>query len=150
MTSHLLFWHGTTGAESQGEGNLTNLILLICSSLAILPWLSPLPGQEDTMLVQLEQLDGRLAPKALLDTVTFEQSEITLEEALDLLVTRGNLNLSFNRSRLPLGQMVSLQAINTTALDALLSILEQTATELVITTNGQLVVIPSKADGQRP
>ena len=77
--------------------------------------------------------------------------EITLEEALDLLVTKGNLNLSFNRSRLPLGQMVSLQAINnTTALDALLSILEQTATELVITTNGQLVVIPSKADGQRP
>ena len=112
--------------------------------------LSPLVGQNDTTLVRLEQLDGRLAPKALLDTVTFEQGEITLEEALDLLVTRGNLNLSFNRSRLPLGQMVSLQAINTTALDALLSILKQTATELVITTNGQLVVIPSKADGQRP
>ncbi len=112
--------------------------------------LSPLVGQNDTTLVRLEQLDSRLAPKALLDTVTFEQGEITLEEALDLLVTRGNLNLSFNRSRLPLGQIVSLQAINTTALNALLSILEQTATELVVTTNGQLVVIPSKADGQRP
>lgn len=112
--------------------------------------LCPLASQDDTTLVRLEQLGGHLAPKALLDTVTFEQGEVTLEEALDLLVTRGNLNLSFNRSRLPLGQMVSLQAINTTALDALLSILEQTATELVVTTNGQLVVIPSKTDGQRP
>lgn len=112
--------------------------------------LSPLVGQDDTTLVRLEQLDSRLAPKALLDTVTFEQGEITLEEALDLLVTRGNLNLSFNRSRLPLGQKVSLNTGKVTTFDALLSILEQTATELVITTNGQLVVIPSKADGQRP
>ncbi len=112
--------------------------------------LGPLASQDDTTLVHLEQLGGHLAPRALLDTVTFEQGDITLEDALDLLVTRGNLNLSFNRSRLPLGQMVSLQAKNTTALDALLSILDQTATELVITTNGQLVVIPSKADVQRP
>ncbi len=119
--------------------------MVLGTALAI----SPLASQDDTTLVRLEQLGGRLAPRALLDTVTFEQGEITFEEALDLLVTVGKIDLSFNRSRLPLEQMVSLQAINTTALDALFSILEQTATELVVTTNGQLIVIPSKADGQR-
>ncbi len=112
--------------------------------------LSPLVGQNDTTLVRLEQLDDRLAPKALLDTVTFEQGEITFEEALDLLVTRGNLNLSFNRSRLPLEQKVSLHTGKVTTVDALFSILDQTATELVITTSGQLVIVPSKTEQQRP
>ncbi len=112
--------------------------------------LGTVASQDDTTLVRLEQIGGRLAPKALLDTVAFEQGEFTLEEVLDFLIIRGHLNLSYNRSRLPMGQMVSLQSKNATALDALLSILDQTATELVVTTSGQLVVIPSKSEDLRP
>ena len=112
--------------------------------------LCPLASQDDTTLVRLEQLGGHLAPRALLDTVTFEQGEITLEEALDLLVTVGKIDLSFNRSRLPLEQKVSLHTGKVTTVDALLSILDQTATELVITTSGQLVIVPSKTEQQRP
>jgi len=111
--------------------------------------LGTLASQDDTTLVRLEQIGGRLAPIALLDTVTFEPGEFTLEEALDFLIIKGHLNLSYNRSRLPLGKMVSLQTTHTTALEVLLSILDQTATELLVTTSGQLVVIPAKSDRLR-
>ena len=105
--------------------------------------LSPLVGQNDTTLVKLEQLDGRLAPRALLDTVTFEQGEITFEEALDFLVTVGKIDLSFNRSRLPLEQKVSLHTGKVTTVEALFSILDQTATELVVTNGSHLVIVPA-------
>ena len=112
--------------------------------------LGTVASQDDTTLVRLDRLGGHLAPRALLDTVTFEPGEFTLEEALDFLIIRGHLNLSYNRSRLPLGQMVSLQTTNITALEALLSILDQTTTELLVTTSGQLVVIPAKSGELRP
>ena len=112
--------------------------------------LGTVASQDDTTLVRLEKIGGRLGPKALLDTIAFEQGDFTLEEVFELLIIKGHLNLSYNRSRLPMGRMVSLQSKYATALELLLSILDQTATELVVTTNGQLVVIPAKSRDLRP
>lgn len=123
---------------------MINQIHLISFSLAILPWFFPLPGQEDFMLIQLEELGGRLVPKALGNHITIETDEITFKEALLLIAIKGNLRLSYNCSRLPMNQRISLHLHNIPVLDVLLSILNQTNTELVITQNGQLVVVARK------
>ena len=98
-------------------------------------------SQEDSTLIQLDEFGGRLVPKALGNYISIKADEITFEKALLLIAIKGNLRLSYNRSRLPMNQMISLHLYNAPALEALLSILNQTNTELVITQNGQLAVV---------
>ncbi|UCH10725.1 MAG: hypothetical protein JSU61_02205 [Fidelibacterota bacterium] len=119
-------------------------ILVICLPLLASPWLSTLTGQQEPALARLAQLNGRLAPKALADHITIQAGEITLEEALKLIARHGQVGLSYNHDHLPLNQLVSLRLSDVTVLDALVHILDQTNTELVITGQGQLVIVPEK------
>lgn len=109
-----------------------------------MPWLSPLPSQDDTTLVSWEQLGGRRAPAALANMITVQVKQINFEEALMLIAREGKLGLSYNHSQLPLQQPVSLQIHDAPVLDALFSLLEQTGTELVITKKGQIAIVPGK------
>lgn len=120
---------------------MINRFHIISFYLAILPRLFPLLSQEDSTLIQLDEFGGRLVPKALGNYISIKADEITFEKALLLIAIKGNLRLSYNRSRLPMNQMISLHLYNAPALEALLSILNQTNTELVITQNGQLAVV---------
>jgi len=148
MGSIEIIGHNASGRESRGDGNLNNLILLICSSLAILPWLSLLPGQADSTLIRLEQLDGQRAPAALLNRISLQFGPITFEDALMLISQHGKVGLSYNHNRLPLGELVSLQLSEVSVLEALLYILDQVGAELMITDKGQLVVVPRKQSGK--
>jgi hypothetical protein len=109
-----------------------------------MPWLSPLPSQDDTTLVSLEQLDGRQAPAALDNMITAQVEQIHFEEALLLIAREGNLGLSYNHAQLPLNQLVSLDLADVPVLEALFLLLEQTGTELVITEKGQIAIVPGE------
>jgi hypothetical protein len=140
--------HKASGRESRGNGNRNNLILLICSSLAIFPWLSLLPSQADSTLIRLEQLDGQRAPAALLNRISLQFGLITFEDALMLISQHGEVGLSYNHNHLPLGELVSLQVSEVSVLKALLHILDQAGAELMITDKGQLVVVPRRQSGK--
>ena len=99
----------------------------------------------DTTLVRLDTLGGQMAPAALLDTVRIAPGPISLEEALNELIFQANLDLSFNRSRLPLSKMVNISDQPGTVLDLLNSIIAQASCELLITSGGQLVIVPVSA-----
>ncbi|UCH61924.1 MAG: hypothetical protein JSU77_08920 [Fidelibacterota bacterium] len=129
---------------SRGDGNLNSLILLICSSLAIFPWLSLSPGQADSTLIRLEQLGGQQAPAALLNKIFLESGAITFGEALRLISKHGKVGLSYNHDHLPLEELVSLPLSEVSVLEALLHVLDQGGAELIITDRGEMVVVPQR------
>ncbi|UCD37433.1 MAG: STN domain-containing protein [Fidelibacterota bacterium] len=144
MGSIEIIGQNASGRESRGYGGLMYRILVICIALLVIPWLSPTPGQEDSTLIQLEELDGQRAPAVLLNRISLQFGLISFEDALMLISQRGRVGISYNHSHLPLDQPVSLQLQDVSVLDALLSLLAQTGTDLVITNEGQLVVVSRK------
>lgn len=112
----------------------------------LIPWLSPLPSQEDTALVRWEQQGGRQVPASLRARITLRIDELSLETALQLIAREADIKLSYNHSQLPLEQAVSLRIQDIPVLEALRVLLEQTGAELLITERGQLAIVP----GERP
>jgi hypothetical protein len=115
----------------------------------LIPWLSPLPSQEDTTLVRWEQLGGRQVPASLRARITLRIDELSLETALQLIAQEADLKLSYNHSQLPLKQAVSLRIQDASVLEALLVLLEQTGAELLITERGQLAIVPGEQQENR-
>lgn len=106
-------------------------------------------AQQKDSFIKLQQLDGRNVPKSLLTVVSLDLETVPLEQALTTVAAEGNFKLNYNRNRIPINQTVSLNVENAYALEALLEILQKTRTELLITREGQLVIVPArpKPDG---
>jgi hypothetical protein len=110
--------------------------------IGLLSVLALLLARGDTTLVSLDKFGGQMAPAALLDTVRIAPGPLSLEDALNRLIFQGNLDLSFNRSRLPLTKIVNISNHPGTVLDLLNSIIAQASCDLLITSGGQLVIVP--------
>ena len=104
--------------------------------------LALLVARGDTTLVSLDAFGGQRAPTALLDTVRIAPGPLSFEDALNELILQGKLDLSFNRNRLPLSKMVNIPNQPGTALDFLNLIIAQASCDLLITSGGQLVIVP--------
>lgn len=86
----------------------------------------------------------RSIPQSLKKIVSLDLRNTSLEEALIRLAKEGNFKLNYNRDRIPVGKIVTLQLKEVTAHEALERILEDTGTELLITAGGQLAIVPIK------
>lgn len=128
---------------------MNHRILPIIPALLLIPWLSPLPRQDDSTLVQREQFGGSRVPENLRARITLQIDEMSLETALQLIAQEADIELSYNHSQLPLAQPVSLRIENAPVLEALLSLLEQTGAELLITEGGQLAIVPGERRERR-
>lgn len=106
-------------------------------------------AQEDDGFIRLDRYDGRKVPKSLLTLVSIDLDEVPLEQALTVIADEGNLKLSYNRNRIPVHKKISVNMDNVYALEVLIKILEATRTELMITQEGQLVIVPSKQEKKR-
>ena len=97
-------------------------------------------SQDKLAMVELKDLYGKKIPTALIQTVTVDFKNITLEKALSTLANQNNLRLNYNREKLPLNETVTLQLSNVYLIEALMSILETTGTKLYFSPEGQLVL----------
>ena len=84
-------------------------------------------------------------PESLLTVISVDLENVPLESALAAIAAEGNFDLSYNRSRIPVGEKVTVRMEEVRALKALSYVLEETDTELAVTSDGQLAVVPSAA-----
>jgi outer membrane receptor protein involved in Fe transport len=100
-------------------------------------------GQTDNSYDFMEsQLDPK-TQKLLLTIITIDLENMPFEEALKVISDKGNFKLNYNRNRIPVDKKVSVTMDNVPAIEALLSILNDTGTALQHTEQGLLAVIPS-------
>lgn len=99
---------------------------------------------QEKAYIHIDGFPGQKVPKSLLTLVTVNLDEVEFGEALAVISEKSNLKLNFNSSRIPVHKKVSVNVENAYALEALLDILKKTGTELMVTKDGQLAIVPSK------
>lgn len=82
-------------------------------------------------------------PAGLNSRITLNLKDVTLRTALERISTEGNFFLNYNSDKLPLDRRVSVYARNSSAMNVLMKVLNDTGTGLVVTSSGQLAVVPS-------
>ena len=97
-------------------------------------------GQESAPLGDVKDLYGRKIPKALFQVVSVDFNNTPFETALASIAEQGNIKLNYNREKMPLRQTVTLRMNNVYAIEALLSVLKRTGTNLVFSKEGQLIL----------
>ena len=111
------------------------LVVLLMGSSIIL-------AQENSVESQLNKLRGRRIPNSLLNEISVHIDNAPLRMALASISEKGGLYLSYNHGLLPLEKRVTVHLDNVYAIEALLSVLQQTSTMLQITQNGDLAIMP--------
>ncbi len=108
-------------------------------------------AQESRPFIRIDEATGAKVPKSLLTRVSVDLSKVAFEQALAVISQEGNFQLSYNRGRIPVHQKVSVSMENVHALEALLYVLQKTNTELLLTSEGQLAIVPyqERADDKR-
>ena len=97
--------------------------------------------------VSLIELGGRNLPQAVLTVISIDLTDVPLEQALVDIADKGDFALSYNRSRIPVDEKITVRMKDVRALEALLYVMSRTGTELHITEDGQLAIVPSKRSG---
>jgi hypothetical protein len=77
--------------------------------------------------------------------ISIDLEDVSFEVALADIAQKGNFALNYNRSRIPLDKKMTVRMEDVHALEALIYVMEKTGTELVVTKEGQLAIVPSKA-----
>ena len=97
-------------------------------------------SQEHLSAEDMTELYGKRIPKALLQTVSVDFDNATLEFALTSISEQSDIKLNYNREKLPLDETISLHMENVYAIEALLSILKKTGGRIFFSSEGQLVL----------
>jgi hypothetical protein len=80
---------------------------------------------------------------SITDSISVELHNITFGEALAIIVEKGDFRLSYNRSRLPIEQIVEPIRSTAPAFEVLFVLLQQTETTLILTSDSELAIVPS-------
>ena len=104
---------------------------------------SPVFSREDFRTDGAGQGNWQSVVAAISDTISVDPKSITFGEALEIIAGKGDFKLSYNRSRLPLEQIVTSVRTNAPAFEVLFLLLQQTETALILTSVGELAVVPS-------
>ncbi len=87
------------------------------------------------------EIAGKI-PVSLLNIVSVDLEDVDFETALKTIAEKGKFKLSYNRDRIPLEKEVSLKMDEVAAVEALIKILRDTNTGLIITKKGDIAVVP--------
>lgn len=82
-------------------------------------------------------------PVPLQTQITLKLEDMPFEQALTEISLAGGFELSYNRDRLPMDQLISLDVTNVSALQVLQLVNKRTRTDLVMTTQGNFVIVPA-------
>jgi len=141
----LLFWKAGPEAPATTLANYLTLYkraLTWISTAAILVALhAPSYAQPSTFI----EFGGLRVPKSVLTIISIDLEDVSFEAALTDIAEKGNFALNYNRSRIPVTQKMTVRMEDVHALEALIYVMQKTGTELVVTNEGQLAVVPSKS-----
>lgn len=116
------------------------------AALVVLSVLSDTSSAQPSLI----ELDGLSVPKAVLTIVSIDLVDVPFEAALVDIAQKGNFELNYNRSRIPVDMRMTVRMADVHALEALIFVMEKTGTELLVTSEGQLAIVPSRgAKGKR-
>ena len=106
------------------------------------------PSSAQTSFIEF---GGLRVPKSVLTVVSIDLEDVPFETALTEIARQGNFSLNYNRSRIPVDMRMTVRMADVHALEALIHVMEKTGTELLVTSEGQLAIVPSMAaKGQQP
>ncbi len=112
------------------------LVLILLFGTSLFP-------QQTNSFIRIDSTGGPNIPKALLTKITLSLNKVPLEKALNVISEKGKFTLSYNRGRVPFRKKVSVKMANVHALAALLHVLRQTGTALMVSKDGQLALVPA-------
>ncbi len=87
---------------------------------------------------------GKLIPESLLNPVSVDLVNVSLESALTDIADEGNFSLNFSGSHIPVDKTVSLTVSNVPAVEALISVLKNVEAEITISKGGLIAITPLK------
>jgi hypothetical protein len=92
--------------------------------------------------------DLAVAPAALRMPITLHLKRVTVERALDEVVSAGKLSLSYSRAVVPLDRIVSIDVDEAPVLEALRQALDGARVELWISGEGTMALVPAPRASQ--
>lgn len=122
-------------------GRISRLVA-ICMAIMLISGRAGAQDQPD--FFRIDGHPGQKVPKSLLTVVSVDLDRVELGEALAIVSEKANLNLSFNRDRIPIRKKVTVTMSNAYALEVMLQILNETGTELLVTKEGLLLIVPGR------
>ena len=80
--------------------------------------------------------------------ISIDLEDVPFEVALATIAAEGKFSLNYNRSRIPVDEKMTVRMADVHALEALIYVMEKTGTELVVTNDGQVAIVPSRSANQ--
>lgn len=116
-------------------GNIFLLIILFLISIS-------LSAQDRDILNEFNLKDMNKIPNSLLNVISINLEKVPFEQALNEIAAKGNFVLNYNNDRIPVKKKVTVKMNDVAALRSLIKILRDTNTGLIITKEGQIVIVP--------
>ncbi len=120
------------------------------SVVALLGRSAPLGAQDFAVpraayVVRLSAMPTRLesAPEVLRQSVTLHLSHVTVARALEELITRTGVSLTYSRAFIPADKIVSIDLENGSVLEALGQLLADSGVEVWVSNRGRMALVPA-------
>ncbi len=81
-------------------------------------------------------------PESLSNMISINLDNVQFEKALNVISEKGKIEFNYSRNFLPMGQIVSLKMKNVPVAEALMKVLNDTKTGLILTDEGFIVLVP--------
>jgi hypothetical protein len=81
-------------------------------------------------------------PASLSSIISINLDNVQFEKALNIISEKGKIGFNYSRNFLPMDQIVSLKMKNVPVSEALMKVLNDTKTGLILTDDGLIVLVP--------
>ena len=98
---------------------------------------------QSSQAISVTDMNDKEVPASLLTPISVDFKNMPLKDAISIIAERGKFHLNYNESTLPAGRKVFLKMNKIPAFEVLMKALEGTGTGLVVTSAGQLIIVPS-------
>ena len=134
-----------------------SLITVALAGAALAGRSAPLRAQDFAVpraayVVRLSAMPARLesAPEVLRQSVTLHLSHVTVARALDELIARTGVSLTYSRAFIPADKIVSIDLENGSVLEALGQLLADSGVEVWVSSAGRMALVPADTPPPAP
>jgi hypothetical protein len=93
-----------------------------------------------------EKIEDSDIPDILLQEISLHLNNASFETVLESISAKSDVQLNYNRNRIPVEQVVSIHVENESVVDVLRQVLDMTNTELRISSGYQILIVPADLD----
>ncbi|MCP4726853.1 MAG: carboxypeptidase-like regulatory domain-containing protein, partial [bacterium] len=104
--------------------------------------LSPLYARQKTSDLDFDPQVIEKIPRSLFNIISLDLKDVSLVTALNEISVKGDIKFNYAVDRIPSTKKVTIRMSDVAALEALVKILKDTDTGLIITNNGQIAIVP--------